>query len=106
MFPMDMPVGPVSTGRKRALPGAGLDSWRCLESRKQGSGSRAGLVESRRGGGISELSAQPARHFSGSVEDCKSALRWLRPCPTYHLDTDRFLAWGARQAAIWSPYSA
>ena len=34
--------------------------------------------------------------FSAQIEDCKSALRWLRAhAQTYHLDANRFLAWGA-----------
>ena len=69
-----------------------------------GSSSWAGLAESRRGGSVVNYRLSQHATFPAQIEDCKSALRWLRAhAQTYHLDADRFLAWVPRQAAIGRP---
>ena len=67
--------------------------------------SWAGLVESRRGGSVGELSAQPACHFSAQIEDCK-ACGGCGPCRPITWTPIGSWRGVPRQAAIWSPYLA
>ena len=66
---------------------------------RAGSKDRArGLDWLNRGVAVASVNYRLSQHatFPAQIEDCKSALRWLRAhAQTYHLDADRFLAWGA-----------
>ena len=66
---------------------------------RTGSKDRArGLNWLNRGVALASVNYRLSQHatFPAQIEDCKSALRWLRAhALAYNLDTDRFLAWGA-----------
>ena len=77
---------------------------------RAGSKDRArGLDWLNRGVAVASVNYRLSQHatFPAQIEDCKSALRWLRAhAQTYHLTPIGSWRGVPRQAAIWSPYLA
>jgi acetyl esterase/lipase len=67
-----------------------------LAGSKEGAGPALPFVG--KGYAVASINYRLSQHakFPAQIEDCKAAIRWLRAnARTYHLDPDRFGAWGA-----------